>query len=247
MSSKTYTLSYFTSICNASPEEVIAIINTDNWFVVNKTNPEVNPYILFKISNKKISFINCVNSECVDIMEYDYIKVDKNIKINELTIHTPLTIQELASVIFSVNSNFKAFNLLKNFFVNLKKNEPYNLEIIKSSNKMKCFCAHLTYLIANTSNNSLDIPDWLIEDTLISEEIKMYESIHKSKFKTTSIPSLDNYDKLFVSSMYLSFMIVYDKAKDMQSQYQKIPENVVKILKSLVMNLNKTNIILNLI
>ena len=244
MSSTTYTLSQFTKICNATPEEALAIIQSDIWFESNKTNPDVNRYIKFTINNKKITFENRLNNILPDSI--DYFKVDKNIKINELTLTTPLTIEELASIVFSVNGNYNIFNILKNFFVNLKKNEQDSFESIKTSNKMKCFCAHLAYLIANTSTH-LNIPDWLIEDPLFSELNKMFESIHKSKFKISNIPSFDNCDKLFVSSMYLSFMIVYDRINDMRLQNIKLPPNIIKILQGLVIDLNKTNIILKLI
>ena len=111
---------------------------------------------------------------------------------------------------------------------------------------MKSFCVHLAHLIVNTENNDT-IPEWLTENPLFSEEIKMYESIHSYKFKKENIPTFNNYDKLFVSSMYLSFMIVYDRAKDMQSIHPILPANIIKILQCLVIDLNKANNILKLI
>ena len=241
MSSTTYTLSNFTAICNATPEEAIAIIKSDIWFELNKNNSDIERYIKFTIKDKKITFVNRSNK-----MIEDFIKVDKNINIEKLTVITPLTIEELASVIFSVNGNYKVFNLLKNFFVNLKKNEPFNFDTIKSNKKMKIFCAHIAYLIANTESE-IKIPDWLLEDTLLNEEIKMFESIHLSKFKPFNIPSLDKFDKLFISSMYLSFMIVYDKARDMQLQQHTVPQNISKLLRGAFIDLNKADNILTLI
>ena len=239
MSSTTYTLSQFTAICNATPEEALAIIKSDIWFESNKTIPYINRYILFTISNKKITFVNRSNN-----MIDEYVEIDKNINIEELTINTELTINELASIVFSTNGNYKVFNLLKNFFVNLKRNEPFNFDTIKSNNKMKIFVAHIAYLISHTES---EIPEWLMEDILFSEEIKMYESIHLSKFKIYNIPSLEKFDKLFVSSMYLSFMIVYDKARDMQLQQLPLPQNISKLLGGALIDLNKANNILKLI
>jgi hypothetical protein len=214
---------------------------SDTWFHENKENQDIERYIKFIINNNKIQHISWLN-----IMSEDYIKVDKHIKLYNLTVNTPLTIEELASVIFSVNQNYKVFEILKNFFTNLKKNEIYNYQTILYSNKMKIFCVHLAYLIVNTSLSNT-IPEWLLDQPLFSEEIKMYESIHTYKFKKENIPSLNNYDKLFVSSMYLSFMIVYDRAKDMQSINPILPPNIIKILHGLVIDLNKANNILKLI
>ncbi len=241
MSSTTYTLSQFTNICNASPEEALAIIKSDIWFETNKSNDDVNRYIKFTINNKKISFINRSNK-----MVDEFTKVDKNINIDTLTVDTLLTTEEMASVIFSVNGNYKMFNILKNFFVNLKKNELSNFETLKTNKKMKIFCAHVAYLIANTENE-ISIPEWLMEDALISEESKIYESIHFSKFKKQNIPSLDNFEKLFTSSLYLSFMIVYDKARDMQLQKPILPLNISKLLQGVFIDLIKANNILKII
>jgi hypothetical protein len=241
MSSTTYTLSQFTNICNVSPEEAIAIVKSDIWFEINKSNIDVNRYVKFTINNKKISFVFRSNKQVED-----FIKVDKNINIETLSVDTPITQEELASIVFSVNGNYKVFNILKNFFVNLKKNELGNFEILKINKKMKIFCAHVAYLIANTESET-KIPDWLMEDTLIAEESKMFESIHFSKLKKENIPSLDNFEKLFVSSLYLSFMIVYDKARDMQLEKPIIPENISKLLQGAFIDLNKANNILKLI
>jgi hypothetical protein len=241
MSSTTYTLTQFTNICNASPEEALAIIKSDIWFETNKSNDDVNRYIKFTINNNKISFINRSNK-----MVDEFTKVDKNINIDTLTVDTLLTTEEMASVVFSVNGNYKMFNILKNFFVNLKKNEPFNFESIQHNKKMKIFCAHVAYLIANTENE-ISIPEWLMEDALISEESKIYESIHFSTFKKQNIPSLDNFEKLFTSSLYLSFMIVYDKARDMQLQKPIIPLNISKLLQGVFIDLIKANNILKII
>jgi hypothetical protein len=241
MSSTTYTLSQFINICNVTPEEAIAIIKSDIWFELNKMNSDIERYIKFSINNKKISFINRSN-----IMVEEFIKIDKKINLDKLTIDIPLTIEELASVIFSVNGNYKVFNLLKTFFVNLKKNDISNFEILKTNKKMKIFCAHIAYLIANTEFET-KIPDWLMEDSLLIEEIKMFESIHLSKFKISNIPLLEKFDKLFVSSLYLSFIIVYDRARDMQLQQAKIPQNISKLLHGTLIDLNKANNILKII
>ena len=241
MSSITYTLSQFTSICNATPEEALAIIKSDIWFESNKENSEINRYVKFTINDSQIIFVNRSNNS-----NYEYIKVDKNIKIEDLTIHTKLTIEELTSIIFSVNGNYKIFNILKNFFVKLKINESSNFERIMYNKKMKIFCAHVAYLISNIEYES-QIPDWLLEDSLFSEEIKMYESIHFRKFNKSDIPLFDNYEKLFMSPLYLSYMFVYDKAKDMNARYPTIPSNISKILKGIVIDLNKANNILKLI
>lgn len=243
MSSTTYTLSQFTKICDVAPEEALAMISSDIWFEKNKSNPDVNVYIKFTINNKKITFISSLNNIYFD--NSDYVKVDKNIKINELTLDKELTIEELASIIFSVNQNYKVFEILKNFLVNTKKTDPFSFESIKYSNKMKCFCVHMAHIIANTSENH--IPEWLTQDPLFSELSKMYESIHLSKLKINNIPRLENCEKLFVSSMYLSFMIVYDKAKDMQSIKPTLPLNITKLLQCLVIDLNKANNIFKLI
>ena len=241
MSSKTYTLSDFISICDATPAEAIAIIKSDSWFDLNLSDPYIERYINFTINEKKITFNNRSN-----ILVDGFVKVDTNISIERLTVNTSLTIEELASIVFSVNGNYKTFSLLNNFFVNLKKDEPSNFEILQTNNKMKIFCAHIAYLIANIDFEK-KIPEWLLEDVLFSEEIKMFESIHLSKFKPSHIPLLEKFDKLFVSSMYLSFMIVYDKARDMQLQQLSLPENISKLLRGSLIDLNKANNILKLI
>ena len=242
-------LSQFTNICDATPEEALAIISSDIWFEKNKSNPDVNRYIKFKITNTKIIFVSCVDIIPKDIISNkvgEYIQIDKNIKIENLEITTPITYEELASIVFSVNQNLKQFKILKKFFRNLQNTDKFSFEQIKYNSKMKSFCAHLAYLIANTTDTQ-SIPDWMMEDSLISEEIKMFESIHMSKFRYHNIPSFDNCEKLFVSSLYLSFMIVYDKAKDMQSQKPYLPPNITELLKCLVIDLNKANSVLKLI
>jgi hypothetical protein len=138
--------------------------------------------------------------------------------------------------------------LLNNFFVSLKKNEPSNFEILQTNNKMKIFCAHIAYLISHIDFDfEKKFPDWLLEDILFSEEIKMIESIHLSKFKLSNIPSLEKFDKLFVSSMYLSFMIVYDKAREMQYQHNFQNHKIGKMLEGISIDLYKANNILQFI
>jgi hypothetical protein len=101
MSSITYTLSQFTHICKATPAEALAIIMSDVWFETNISNPDVNRYIKFTIQNNKITFVKRLNIIISDNSMFDdYVKVDKTIKINELTLDTPLTQEELASIVF---------------------------------------------------------------------------------------------------------------------------------------------------
>ena len=85
----------------------------------------------------------------------NFIRIDKNINIDKLTVISPLTIEELASVIFSVNGNFKVFNILKNFFVNLKKNELSNFSTSKPL---------LVLDLANNHNGSVDHGKRIIQE-----------------------------------------------------------------------------------
>jgi hypothetical protein len=229
----TYTISQFISFCEVLPSEVIQITSHDNWFELNSTN-DVKRFIKFLISGTHISFVDRSN-----FPKEGYVEIDKTFNIKNINVDTVLNINQLASIVFSVNGNKNQFILLRNFVNKLKQNEKENYEECIRSRRMKIFCSHLAYIRSNMAKDSLQIPEWLMTDPLFDEEIKAWEKMHPGcKFSIESLPPFERGAGIFLSPFYLCFIMTIDKFSICEI------EKTQKILNGIKLDLEKFNSII---
>lgn len=204
--SSTYTISQFISFCDVLPVEVVQIVSKDNWFKINSTN-DIKRFVKFIITNNTINFFDRSNEP-----KDGYIEIDKTFDIANIDISTVLNINQLASIIFSVNGNKLPFIMVRNFLKKLKNDEIENYNECIGSKRMQIFCSHLAYIHSNIPKDSSHIPEWLKKDSLFEEEIFAWERMHpKYKFSIVDIPSFDIGSRIFISPLFLCFIMTFDK------------------------------------
>ena len=204
--SSTYTISQFTSFCGLLPIEAVQIVSKDSWFKTNSIN-DTKRFVKFIISNKTIDFCDRSNDP-----KEEYIEIDKMIDVTTINIDTVLNINQLASIIFSANGNKLPYIMVRNFLKKLKSDELENYNECIGSKRMQIFCSHLAYIHSNIPKDSSHIPEWLKKDSLFEEEIIAWERMHpKYKFSIVDIPSFDMGSRIFISPLFLCFIMTFDK------------------------------------
>jgi hypothetical protein len=192
------------------PLEASQIVSKDIWFLSNSKN-DIKQYVKFEIINNSIIFINQSN-----ISKNSYIEVDKTICLQNITSVMNLNINQLAAIVFSVNNNKEQYMTVRNFLTTLKKDDPENYLECITSKRMQIFCSHLAHIRTNIpahiSKDSTQIPASIITDPLFEEVIKAWEKMHPHrKFSLQSIPSFDKGSGIFLSPLYLCFLMTFDK------------------------------------
>ena len=234
--SNTYTLSQFSTICGMLPAEALHIVSKDIWFSINATT-DIKRFVKFAIKSKSINFIERSN-----VSKDGFIEIDKTIVVQNITIDTELNINQLASIVFSVNGNKEAFIMVRDFLTKLKKDEPEKYYECIISKRMQIFCSHLAYIRSNLPPNTLTIPDWLLSDPLFEEEIRIWNKIHpNATFSIMSIPSFDKGFGLFTSIFYYCFLMTFDKYNGCEIEKTK------KILNGIRIDLEKCRSVISLI
>ena len=220
--SNTYTLSQFSSICEMLPLEALQIVSKDNWFN-SPSKADITHFVNFEIKNNSIKFIDISN-----VPKDSFIEIDKTLDNQNITIDSELNINQLASIVFSVNGNNFAFIMVRDFLTKLKKDEPEKYYECIISKRMQIFCSHLAYIRSNLTQNTFTIPDWLLLDPLFEEEIRIWNKIHPhSTFSIMSIPSFDKGSRLFTSIFYYCFLMVFNKYNGCEiDKTQKIQDSI---------------------
>jgi hypothetical protein len=222
----TYKLSNFSTIVGLSVIDSLKIFHNDTWFPSTTIR-----YIKFEIKGDEIVFIDRNNIE-----QEDYIPIDITIIPSNINIDTELNLNQLASVIFSVNQNKNVYTHLKEFIEKIKKNSNDYYMCI-SSGSMKMFASHVAWLLSSIGTNKT-IPDWIYQDALFSEIEKQFERINLRKLTLNDIPHLSMGMDIYSKIMYLSFLLVRDKVSLNKNQ-----ENIfyTKIYNGFLLDIKKFN------
>lgn len=210
--STTYKLCNFLKIANVSTEDSIKIFHNDNWFPSKSFC-----FIKFEIQDSLIVFIDKQN-----VQKDGYIMIDNTINPSDINLDTKLNINQLASVIFSVNGNKNVYNYLKEFIKKIKYNS-YDYRLCINTSCMKIFASHVAYLHSVIGDDE-KISERIYQDPLFSEIVKQYELINQRRFTKYDIPSLSSGMRIYSKIMYLSFLMVRDRVLAHQDDmiYQKI-------------------------
>jgi hypothetical protein len=217
-----------------APSDAITIFRNDTWF------PSTNSrYIRYVVQDNKIVYIERSNQE-----KEGFIKIDSSMNPKDFTIHSELTENQLASVIFSVNGNKGVFILLKDFIKKIKSVYGDYHSCI-SNRKMKIFCTHSAWIHSNVGCNDVIIPEWIFSDPLFSKIAIEFEKMHSRKIKYLDIPSLNNGMNIYSNILFLIFMMVKDRVY--HEAYMKFNVDFnSKIIKNMALDIEKFNEICSL-
>jgi hypothetical protein len=165
-----------------------------------------------------------------------YTTIDNSINPTQINMDTKLNINQLASIVFSVNRNNNIYVYLKEFIKKIKTNQ-YDYTTCISSSLMKIFAAHLAH-IHSVIGYDENISSLIYQDCLFSEIVSQFETINKRKISKNDIPSLSSGMEIYSKIMYLSFLMVIDRVQ--MSQYTE-NEKYKKILHQCKLNVKKFN------
>jgi hypothetical protein len=232
--SHTYTLRNFTKIDNVFTKDAIEIFHNDTFFPC--TSIKYIRYIRLKkdVSNIFIDTHNTHN------LHYTHnIIVDNSINPTQINIDTNLNINQLASIVFSVNRNNKVYIYLKQFIKKINLNQ-FDYQTCINSSLMKIFAVHLAH-IHSVIGDEENISSLIYQDCLFSEIVSQFETINNRKISKNDIPFLSSGMEIYSKIMYLSFLMVLDRVQ----MYQDIEnEKYQKILKQCKLNVKKFNEVL---
>lgn len=224
--SVTYKLNNFSMIANVPIEDSVKILHNDTWFPSKSVR-----YVKFVIQDNSIVFIDRQN-----VQKDGYVMIDNTINPTEINLDKELTMNQLASVVFSVNGNKNVYNYLKSFIREIKSNSNDYCACI-SNRSMKTFAAHLAYLHSVIGHDE-KIADWIYQDPLFSEIVVQFEMINQRKMTKYDIPSLSSGMEIYSKIMYLSFLMVRDKVWANQNTDD---DKYKQILKGMTLDVKKFN------
>ena len=223
-----YNLSQFTTIIGMSPSDAIIIFRNDTWFPSTQSR-----YIRYVTEDNNIVSIERSNEE-----KDGYIKIDSTMNPKDFTVQSELTLNQLASVIFSVNGNKGVFIRLKEFIKTIKSNQSDYFSCISNRN-MKIFVTHIAWLRTNIGVHTV-IPDWIFSDPLFSKIAIEFEKMHSRKIKYNDIPSLDIGMNIYSNILFLIFMMIKDRVY--HDIHMKLNFDInLQIIKNLNVDVEKFN------
>jgi len=232
--SHTYTLRNFTKIENVFTKDAIEIFQNDTLFPCTSIK-----YIRYIRLKKDVSNIFIDTHNTLNLHNTHNIIVDNSINPTQINIDTILNINQLASIVFSVNRNHKIYIYLKQFIKKINLNQ-YDYQSCINSSLMKIFAVHLAH-IHSVIGDDENISSLIYQDCLFSEIVSQFETINKRKISKNDIPFLSSGMEIYSKIMYLSFLMVIDRVQ--MSQYIE-NEKYQKILKQCKLNVKKFNEVL---
>ena len=197
----------FSSFLGRTPEQAYAIVNSDEWFELNRDNDAVQRFVRYETDATGHQIIKV---EASKVKKDGFIQVDKTIGRNEPV--EALVDGKFASFLFSLNGNLGPalqFAKCKQEF------EDHFVQVTDQCEKG--FLIFLCWLKSHVSPQDVEFADWLTSDEVFSLVLKEYLAITGVPLKVEALPAFHKFRMSPLGTAYYKLFEATEKTERITS------------------------------